>query len=148
MTGGLGASRLFQEPFDTSGTVVAHPFHTTVPWNDWSGTMERFWSKSLRRQELSSCPGWNDQPSERGALAPLSGRFVPIPSLGGTSGTLERSRGLASLPRASVRCPDGAVSKYYRRTKAAPETAEIAKATPEAAESRTWIECDAKGRAA
>lgn len=111
MTGGLGPSRLFQEPFHTSGTVVAHPFHTTVPWNDWSGTMERFWSKSLRRQEFSSCRRWNEQPFERGALAPLSGRSVPLLSREGNEWNGETG---SSLTTASVHTPDGLMHRRQR----------------------------------
>jgi hypothetical protein len=79
------------EPFHTSETIVDHPFHTTVSWNGLRETVKRFWPKCLRQQRFSAYHRWNDQPFERGALAPLSGRFVSLLSLGGTSETVGRS---------------------------------------------------------
>jgi hypothetical protein len=91
MIGGITSGPEGLEPFHASGTVVARPFHTTVPRNDRRGTLERFSPKCAGRRRFSTCQRWNDQPFERGALAPLSGRSVPLPFLGGTSGTAGRS---------------------------------------------------------
>ena len=82
MIGGITSGPEGLEPFHASGTVVARPFHTTVPRNDRRGTLERFSPKCAGRRRFSTCQRWNDQPFERGALAPLSGRSVPGPSLG------------------------------------------------------------------
>jgi hypothetical protein len=80
------------------GTVVAHPFRTTVPRNDSGGTVERFWPKCRQYDGFSSYRRWNGLPFESGALAPLSGRSVPLLSLGETSGTGSRQQVFPRLP--------------------------------------------------
>jgi hypothetical protein len=64
------------------GTVVPHTFQTTVPWNDLGGTVERFCLKFLQQRIFQAISDGTVEPCERGALAPLSGRSVPGPSLG------------------------------------------------------------------
>jgi hypothetical protein len=85
----IGNGRL--EPFRPGGTVAAHPFHTTVLRNDRRGTVERFRLKCLRRNAFQFPSGGTTNPSREAALASLSGRSVPLPFLGGTSGTVGRS---------------------------------------------------------
>ena len=73
------------------GTVVPHTFQTTVPWNDLRGTVERFCPKFVHQRIFQAISDGTVEPCERGALAPLSGRSVPGPSLRGTSGTTSSS---------------------------------------------------------
>jgi hypothetical protein len=86
------------------GTVVPNTFRTTVPWNDLRGTVERFCFKSLNQRIFEAISEGTVEPFERGALAPLSGRSVPGPSLRGTSGTASSSS-LAFLWPTSRRSP-------------------------------------------
>jgi hypothetical protein len=86
------------------GTVVSYPFRTTVPWIDLRGTVERFRRRYLGKQMFQAASDGTLEPFERGALAPLSGRSVPGPSLRGTSGTASSSS-LAFLRPAAGRSP-------------------------------------------
>jgi hypothetical protein len=93
------------------GTVVPHPFRTTVPWIDLSGTVERFCRQSLHECMFQAASDGTAEPFERGALAPLSGRSVPGPSLRGTSGTASFSSLALLKPARPRRSPSNPRSR-------------------------------------